>query len=54
MSGGNYVPLVVALASELEPGGFVVTVKHDDWCAIWSGRPCDCSPELVVRPVEAS
>ena len=23
-----------------------VTVAHDDWCSLFAGGPCDCSPVL--------
>ena len=31
----------------VEPGTVVhVEVRHDDDCAYWSKRPCDCEPEV--------
>ena len=52
--GGNYVPLVLRAALELQAAaGYRVTVKHDSWCALLAGTgPCDCSPEIVVRSDE--
>jgi hypothetical protein len=31
----------------IEPGKVHhVEVRHDDGCAHWKGRPCDCEPEI--------
>ena len=51
MMSGNYLPLVLRAALELQAGaGYRVTVLHDDWCAYLAGTgPCDCDPEIVVR-----
>jgi hypothetical protein len=27
-------------------------VCHDDWCAIYRGRYCNCDPEIRFYPVE--
>ena len=39
-------------AGGLQPGQvYIVSVRHDDWCAVLKGTgPCDCNPD--VRPPE--
>jgi hypothetical protein len=34
-------------------GGTVhqATVAHDTWCQVWSGRPCNCNPEITLKEV---
>jgi hypothetical protein len=27
----------------------LVEVYHDDWCAIYSGRYCNCDPDIRLR-----
>jgi hypothetical protein len=27
----------------------VVSVQHDDWCAIYKGRPCNCDPDITMN-----
>ena len=27
-----------------------VAIYHDDWCAINQGKPCNCDPDIKVRP----
>ena len=31
-----------------DPRGEIVHVeiRHDDWCGIFEGRPCDCNPDV--------
>jgi hypothetical protein len=42
----------VPIDAPLEPGRVYHTVfAHDDWCEIYSGRDCNCSP-IVRRFVE--
>lgn len=24
-----------------------VLVAHDDWCAIYDGKPCNCEPDIL-------
>jgi hypothetical protein len=28
-----------------------VDIYHDDWCAIHSGRYCNCDPHIDLRPL---
>lgn len=38
---------------EYTPGELVsVEVLHDDDCAHWRGRPCNCDPEVKMRQVD--
>lgn len=54
-AGGNYLRKVLEIASAVEPGtGLLLTVLHDDWCGYWTGQRCDCDPEIVRRPLEAT
>lgn len=40
-------PLIRALKERQVPAGFHrVTVRHDEWCAIWKGGICNCDPEI--------
>jgi len=42
----NY--LAELLKMDFPPGAaYQVTVLHDDWCAFFTGRACNCSPEIV-------
>jgi hypothetical protein len=35
----------------VEPGKVThVEVRHDDDCAFWRRRPCDCEPSIVTGP----
>lgn len=46
--------LLAAGQISLKPGGVhIVDVVHDDRCAIHYGQPCDCDPDVKVRPYEA-
>jgi len=48
----NYMAEVLKmdLLEHLEPGTVnVVTVMHDEWCALLkAGGRCDCNPEIVL------
>jgi hypothetical protein len=51
-TGGNYLPKLLALGSPgvLERGAvYCATVAHDDWCAIYKDRPCNCDPDITVQ-----
>lgn len=46
----NYVKEMARLfdAGIIKRGDFLnVLVAHDDWCAIYDGKPCDCEPDIV-------
>jgi len=45
----NYLEESIRLAAKLGPGMHHIDVAHDDWCAIWRGRACDCRPDVKVR-----
>lgn len=35
----------------LRPGTIThVEILHDDDCGFWSGKPCDCEPEILSGP----
>ena len=49
--GGNYVRKLARLVEkhpELRGRASAVIIRHDDWCAIYSGRPCNCDPDVEV------
>jgi hypothetical protein len=48
--GGNYRAEVIRQGLKLPPGVHHTDIYHDGWCAIFSGRECDCDPDIVVRP----
>jgi hypothetical protein len=49
--GGNYTEKVLTHAPEAVASGGVtqIDVAHDDWCAIFRGNPCNCSPTVKRR-----
>ena len=47
----RYLAALMKLAGE--PGVHRVEVPHDDWCAHWQGRPCNCDFDDVVKPAGA-
>ena len=51
----NYMAAVLAAmrAQVYAPGKvYPITVFHDDCCAIWRGRPCNCTPIVRASLVE--
>ncbi len=33
------------------PGLNILRIEHDDWCAHWRGKACNCNPNVkLVRP----
>lgn len=53
---GNYFPKLIALGQELHalaPGVYLVNVRHDEWCALLSGRgDCNCDPDVEPERVK--
>lgn len=48
----NYMPAMLAAGGALECGKvYRVRIEHDDCCAIWRGKPCNCTP-IVRKPQE--
>lgn len=52
--GGNYREKALRqvrqhLESEPEPDVYHQYIAHDDWCGIWSGRECDCDPDVWLE-----
>ena len=48
--GGNYRSEVIRHGSALQGSGVhIAHVAHDDWCGIWSGRECDCDPDVTTE-----
>ena len=43
----NYIPKI--LAAKAKRGVALAVVFHDDWCAIFKGRTCDCNPDVEIR-----
>lgn len=27
-----------------------IDVRHDDWCGVWVGKPCNCDPDITIGP----
>lgn len=57
MSGHNYwraVMEAIADGAVPSPGTVaVMTLLHDDWCALLSGSgPCDCDPEVLTEEID--
>jgi hypothetical protein len=49
--GGNYVGKLARFIEkhpELRGRATAILIRHDDWCAIYSGRPCNCNPDMEV------
>ncbi len=49
----NYLRVLAAhLAASPELRGKVghVEIRHDDFCAHWLGRPCNCNPQVLTGP----
>lgn len=44
----NYLQRIFDAAEHLPEGGKLaeVLVSHDDTCAIFDGKPCDCTPDI--------
>lgn len=52
--GGNYVAKIQELSEqhpEILTGVHHVSVKHNSWCGIFEGRPCDCDVEVKLEAV---
>lgn len=49
--GGNYTEKLLAQPTPRPGEAVVVEVRHDDWCAIFNGNPCNCEPDVTSRPV---
>lgn len=30
------------------PGLHNIVVQHDEWCALFRGQRCNCSPDIIV------
>lgn len=49
--GDNYRADIIRRGLKLLPGRlYHMDIYHDNWCGIWSGRKCDCDPDIVTRP----
>jgi len=56
---GNHFSLITSAlrAAPQGPGLFMADIRHDNWCAIFCDRPCDCDPDLDIKranPMEYS
>jgi len=46
----NYMAPLLKVAEGTHKGSVAeVTIRHDDWCAIWRGGRCDCKPIVKVE-----
>ena len=45
----NYVRKLLRLLEDKEGIGVLehVLIRHDSWCGIYNGKPCNCDPEIV-------
>jgi hypothetical protein len=43
---GRYIRGAQTRGEIKEAGVFHVDVLHDNWCGIFSGRSCNCSPQV--------
>lgn len=44
----NYLPKLMKFY-ESHPelrGAISIDVRHDEWCAMYDGQPCNCDPEI--------
>jgi len=49
MKKHNYLKQVLNIAGEVsKPGGYMISVAHDDWCKFLksSKNKCNCNPEV--------
>jgi hypothetical protein len=49
--GGNHVGKLARFIEkhpELRGRATAILIRHDDWCAIYSGQPCNCDPDVEV------
>ncbi len=52
--GGNYLKPALEIGWTLKDLGrrvSIIDVRHDDWCGIFKGTPCDCQPELEMKAI---
>ena len=54
---GNYQAKILASIArgeiDKEPGAVtLIDVNHDEWCAFWNGKPCNCNPEIITTQYE--
>ncbi len=50
----NYARKLAAMSAagrfDPPPGTVLLTeIRHDDWCAVFRGAYCDCSPSIELR-----
>jgi len=50
----RYMAAIMKLAGcQSKEGGIYVTeVAHDDWCAHWQNKPCNCNPVVSTQKVK--
>lgn len=48
--GGNYRAEMIRQELKLPRGLHHVDIAHDEWCAIFRGMPCNCDPDVAIRP----
>jgi hypothetical protein len=34
-----------------DPGVYVATIAHDDWCPALRGGECRCEPDVSIAPI---
>jgi len=47
----NYLKKILKRLQNAQPvvGVFPVEVRHDDWCDIFKGKPCNCDPDVIME-----
>lgn len=46
-------PPIPSLAAVLRPGvASLTTIAHDDWCRIFKGGECNCSPDVTISTIK--
>jgi hypothetical protein len=47
----NYVRKILEKLKNRRPpvGVTNVLIRHDDWCDIFKGKPCNCNPGVIME-----
>jgi hypothetical protein len=50
MDTPNYLKKLAKLQVSLPPGRVShAVIRHDQWCAVYQGRACDCDPDVSLH-----
>ena len=53
----NYIKKVIEESKKIDftkPAVHHMDIFHDDWCAIFQGKPCNCNPDVKLLPSDKS